>query len=70
MIYPREFLQASAALIASSFASSGFGFKKKTPRLAFSTLGCPDWTLNQIVDFAANNHYQGIEVREFCGSLT
>jgi len=59
----REFLQASATLIASSLVSSGFGFKKKTPSLAFSTLGCPDWTFHQIIDFAANNHYQGVEVR-------
>src|SRR5258708_3810741 len=59
----REFIQTATALFAGSLGISSFTFKKKTPLLALSTLGCPDWTLNQIVDFAANNHYQGIEVR-------
>ncbi|HRG80809.1 MAG TPA: twin-arginine translocation signal domain-containing protein, partial [Cyclobacteriaceae bacterium] len=42
----RDFLQTSAALITASLGASGFVFKKKAPRLAFSTLGCPDWSLN------------------------
>src|SRR5258708_21350987 len=58
----REFLRTSAALIATSIAGSAFDFKK-TPLLSFSTLGCPDWTFKQIVDFAALHHYHGIEVR-------
>jgi len=33
------------------------------PLLSFSTLGCPDWEFRQIVDFAAQNGYQGIEIR-------
>src|SRR6266566_2944066 len=59
----RKFLQTATALFAGSLGISSFTFKKKTPRLAFSTLGCPDWTFNQIVDFAAQHHFQGIEVR-------
>jgi sugar phosphate isomerase/epimerase len=31
--------------------------------LSFSTLGCPDWNFDQIVDFARDNQYKGIEVR-------
>jgi sugar phosphate isomerase/epimerase len=31
--------------------------------LSFSTLGCPDWTFDKIIDFAKENHYSGIEVR-------
>jgi sugar phosphate isomerase/epimerase len=58
----RDFLKTSAALAASSFIGSAF-LLKKNPLLSFSTLGCPDWTLKQIVDFAATNHFQGIEVR-------
>jgi sugar phosphate isomerase/epimerase len=33
------------------------------PLLSFSTLGCPDWTFSRILEFAANNHYDGIEFR-------
>jgi len=33
------------------------------PLLSFSTLGCPNWTFTQILDFAAANHYSGIELR-------
>jgi sugar phosphate isomerase/epimerase len=32
-------------------------------RLAFSTLGCPNWTLEQVVDGAAEYGYDGIELR-------
>ena len=59
----REFLQTSASLLAASVGSFAFGFTKNPPLLSFSTLGCPDWTFQQIVDFAAQHHYQGIEVR-------
>jgi len=59
----REFLQTSSALLAGAFAFSAFNFKGKTPLLAFSTLSCPDWSFNQIVDFAAQHHFNGIEVR-------
>lgn len=37
--------------------------KKFKPRLSFSTLGCPDWTLDQVIDFAAQYKYQGVEIR-------
>src|SRR5207342_1774709 len=32
-------------------------------KLSFSTLGCPDWGFDKIIDFAKDNHYTGIEVR-------
>jgi sugar phosphate isomerase/epimerase len=32
-------------------------------KLSFSTLGCPDWSFDKIIDFAGNNNYTGIEVR-------
>jgi sugar phosphate isomerase/epimerase len=31
--------------------------------MSFSTLGCPDWTLDQMIDFAAKHGYKGIEIR-------
>jgi sugar phosphate isomerase/epimerase len=59
----REFLQASAMLVATAFAGSSFDVKKNKPLLSFSTLGCPDWTFKQIIDFAAQHNYNGIEIR-------
>jgi sugar phosphate isomerase/epimerase len=59
----REFLQMAAATLATTLVSPGFISKKKKTLLSFSTLGCPDWTFKQVVDFAALHRYQGIEVR-------
>jgi len=59
----RDFLQTAAALITTSLGASAFAFKRKIPRLAFSTLGCPDWSLEQIVEFAVQYGFKGIEVR-------
>ncbi len=57
----REFLHTAAVLAAA--AGTGFAFKDNKKLLAFSTLGCPEWTLKQIVDFAVKHKYTGIEVR-------
>ena len=59
----REFLQTSTAFAASLMIGSSFDFKKKKPLLSFSTLGCPDWTFQKIVDFSVQHGYSGIEVR-------
>ncbi len=59
----KEFIQTSAVLLAALLTGSSFDFKKKKPLLAFSTLGCPDWTFEQIVNFAVQHGYKGIEVR-------
>lgn len=64
MSYTRkEFLQTSAVLMATAVAGSSFILKKSNPLLAFSTIGCPDWTFRQIVDFAILHDYKGIEMR-------
>lgn len=59
----KEFLQTSAALLATAIAGSSFDFIKDKALLSFSTLGCPDWTFSQITDFAVKHGYKGIEVR-------
>lgn len=59
----KEFLQTSAALLATAIAGSSFDFIKDKPLLSFSTLGCPDWTFDEITDFAVKHGYKGIEVR-------
>jgi hypothetical protein len=38
-------------------------------KLAFSTLGCPQWSLAQVVQAALDNSYQGIELRALGGGL-
>lgn len=32
-------------------------------KLAFTTLGCPDWSLEQIAEFAGANGFEGVELR-------
>lgn len=32
-------------------------------KISFSTLGCPDWTLPQVIDLAVHAGYNGIELR-------
>ncbi len=59
----RRFLQSSAMLLATGIVGSAFTNRAAKPLLSFSTLGCPDWTFKQIVDFAKQHGYQGIEVR-------
>ncbi len=58
----RDFLK-TAGLFGIVFATSSFEFKKYTPLLSFSTLGCPDWSFQNIVNFAVANNYNGVEIR-------
>ena len=59
----RHFLQSSALLLAGGLSGLSFIKKEAAPLLSFSTLGCPDWTFDQIVAFAKQHDYKGIEVR-------
>jgi sugar phosphate isomerase/epimerase len=59
----KQFLQQAVFLMTAAFAGTAFDFKKNIPLLSFSTLGCPDWSFLQIVNFAKIHHYQGIEIR-------
>jgi sugar phosphate isomerase/epimerase len=57
----KKFLLSGLSLVA---LHSLFAMKKETSLyLSFSTLGCPDWSFDKIIDFAKDNHYTGIEVR-------
>ncbi len=57
----REFLQTTAALLAADWT--------RVPRpagrlpLGFSTLGCPQWTWRQVLDFAAAHGFAAVELR-------
>ena len=59
----RNFVKTSGSIAAAAFAASLMSFKKASPLLSFSTLGCPDWTFTQITDFATANNYNGLEIR-------
>ncbi|MBX3255864.1 MAG: sugar phosphate isomerase/epimerase [Chitinophagaceae bacterium] len=59
----RQFLQAGLSFVPFASAAGQLSILKNEPRLCFSTLGCPDWSFQQILDFAAANHYNGIEIR-------
>lgn len=58
----RHFLKSTTGLLALAYTGVP-DFKKNSPLLSFSTLGCPDWTFDKILNFAADNKYNGIEVR-------
>jgi sugar phosphate isomerase/epimerase len=58
----RQFLKTTAAFIASAYVWPAYA-RKKEPLLSFSTLGTPDWSLEQISDFAVKHGFKGIEVR-------
>jgi sugar phosphate isomerase/epimerase len=58
----RQFLKTTAAIAAASYVWPAFA-GKKAPLLSFSTLGCPDWSLEQITEFAVKHGFKGIEVR-------
>lgn len=59
----RKFLKQSALVMAG--AATGFSgwMARKSPKLAFSTLGCPDWNFDKIMDFAVLQGYSGLEIR-------
>jgi sugar phosphate isomerase/epimerase len=65
----RQFLKHAAGLIAIPFAAPLFDLVKHKPLFSFSTLGCPNWTFETIVKCAAENAYQGIELRGLKGEL-
>lgn len=59
----RKFLKSSSLLLTASIAGQSLYAKKAVPLLSFSTLGCPEWDLKKITDFAVQHNYKGIEVR-------
>jgi sugar phosphate isomerase/epimerase len=61
-MHRKAFLQASAVLLAMGATSAPL-FKKPAAKISFSTLGCPDWTFDRIIDFAVQHKYDGIELR-------
>lgn len=65
----RSFLKNTPAFLGLAWSTPAFFSKKYQPLLAFSTLGCPKWSFAQIIQCAAENGYQGIEIRGIQGQL-
>jgi sugar phosphate isomerase/epimerase len=59
----RNFVKNTGGAFLFALAGTDFKFKNNKPLLSFSTLGCPDWSFDTIVNFAATNGYDGIEIR-------
>jgi sugar phosphate isomerase/epimerase len=58
----KDFLR-TATMAGIAVATGTFDLKRQEPLLSFSTLGCPDWSFEKILNFAAENGYQGVELR-------
>jgi sugar phosphate isomerase/epimerase len=62
----RDFVKGvSFAAAAAAFADE---HATRLP-IAFSTLGCPDWELKKILDFAADHGFAAVELRGLQGNL-
>jgi sugar phosphate isomerase/epimerase len=59
----RSFIQYSGSFMTVAMLDRKSLIKSKLPLLSFSTLGCPDWPLDRILDVAVANNYSGIEIR-------
>lgn len=58
----RAFLETSAAILAAT-GLPRLGVAPSRLRIGFSTLGCPKWDWDQILDFAAGHGYASVELR-------
>src|SRR5205085_12136425 len=59
----RSFIQYSGSFMSVAILNKNALVKPKLPLLSFSTLGCPDWPLDRILDMGVANNYKGIEIR-------
>lgn len=59
----RRFLKASVILFPLPLIGYSFDNKFTNPLLSFSTLGCPDWSFDEILDFAQKHGFSALEFR-------
>lgn len=59
----REFIKTSIGVLSLPFLNEYDFGKNKAVKLSFSTLGCPDWSFDKILDEASKNGYKAIEIR-------
>lgn len=65
----RTFLTTTAKAAGLLLAGRSVAAPTEKPLLSFSTLGCPKWSLEQILTCAVTNGYQGVELRGLAGEL-
>lgn len=68
-MHRRRFLKTTPVLLCMALEGVPFYTGKKKPLLSFSTLGCPNWSFEKILQCAVENGYQGIEIRGLQGQL-
>ena len=68
-MHRRQFLKTTPVFFGMALQGMPFSFGNPKPLLSFSTLGCPKWSFEKIVQRAAENGYQGIEIRGLQGQL-
>ena len=59
----RDFIQYSGTFIAATTLDKNILAKQSLPKLSFSTLGCPDWPIDKILETAVANNYSAVEIR-------
>src|SRR5688500_2528944 len=69
MIDRRHFLASSAALLAGACARARPRPADGRLPIGFSTLGCPQWSWEQILDFGAAHGYAAVELRGLQGEM-
>lgn len=59
----RTFIRGGSALVLSGLMAMDRPGTFALPKLSFSTLGCPDWSFDQILAFAKQYRFSGLEIR-------
>lgn len=59
----RSFLKTTIALAPIPLFGYALNHKAASPLLSFSTLGCPDWSFDEILGFASKHGFTGLEFR-------
>lgn len=59
----RDFMNSSLGLLSLPIYDKLDFAKNRKPKLSFSTLGCPDWSFDKILEEASKNGYTAIEIR-------
>ena len=66
----RKFVRnSSVALAVIAWSRLGLDAATTAPLISFSTLACPKWSFANILSFAADHGYHGVELRGILGEL-
>ena len=66
----RRFIKNASLTMAGFFLGyPAFTRKDHNPHFSFSTLGCPTWSLTEVINFATKYQYDAIEIRGIQGEL-